>query len=234
MKGQSAIIATGSIAYPPEWAHATPGAAAPARRLEGDDADLDLRPPGDPGRRVRRLPAPHRAAAAGRGRLLRGRSPPTSASTPAPITAAHPASASAPPLGAAAPRPATPAPARRGAAAGGAGGDLAAQGLPHPRPPRRPPRPARPRAQGRPGDPAREPQPDAGADGPHPGLDPAHRRPRRDPARGAAADARGLLRHDRLPVRAPLLAPAAHLAARDGRDRRPPPAARRRGETAAC
>src|SRR4029079_19613175 len=24
MKGQSAIVATGSIAYPPEWAHATP------------------------------------------------------------------------------------------------------------------------------------------------------------------------------------------------------------------
>ena len=28
MKGQSAIIATGSIAYPPEWAHATPGPPA--------------------------------------------------------------------------------------------------------------------------------------------------------------------------------------------------------------
>ena len=86
--------------------------------------------------------------------------------------------------------------------------------------------------QGRPGDPAREPQPDAGADGADPGLDPADRRPRRDPARGAAADARGLLRHDRLPVRAPLLPPAADLAAGDGRDRRPPPAARRRRETA--
>ena len=44
----------------------------PARRLQGDDADLDLRPPRHPGRRVGRLPAPHRAAAAGRGRLLRG------------------------------------------------------------------------------------------------------------------------------------------------------------------
>ena len=41
-----------------------------------------------------------------------------------------------------------------------------------------------------------------------------------------------LLRHDRLPVRAPLLAPAADLAARDDRDRRPPPAAHRRRETA--
>ena len=48
------------------------GKAEAARRLEGDDADLDLRPPGHPGGRVGRLPAPGRAAAAGRGRLLRG------------------------------------------------------------------------------------------------------------------------------------------------------------------
>ena len=48
------------------------GTAEAARRLEGDDADLDLRPPGDPGGRVGRLPAPGRAAAAGRGRVLRG------------------------------------------------------------------------------------------------------------------------------------------------------------------
>ncbi len=209
-----------------------PRPAAPARRLEDDDADLDLRPPGHPGRRVGRLPAPHRAAAAGRGRLLRGRRrrprhrPGADRRRPPGLR-----------LGAAARRRAGARhsrPARRGAAAGGPGRHLAAQGLPHPRPPRRPPRPARPRAEGRPGDPAREPQPDPGADGPDPRLDPAHRRPRRDPARGAAADARGLLRHDRLPVRAPLLPPAAHLAARDGRDRRPPPAARRRREDGAC
>ena len=230
MKGQSAIIATGAIAYPPEWAHASAGTAAPARRLEDDDADLDLRPPGDPGRRVGRLPAPDRAAAPGRGRLLRGarrrpRHRPGAARRRPPGLR----------LGAAARRrrrrPPPPAPPDEELLQGGPGRHLAAQGLPHPRPPRRPPRPARPRAEGRPGDPAREPQPDAGADGPHPRLDPAHRRPRRDPARGAAADARGLLRHDRLPVRAPLLPPAADLAAGDGRDRRPPPAAHRRGET---
>ena len=46
-------------------------AAAPARRLEDDDADLDLRPPRDPGCRVGRLPAPDRTATGGRGRLLR-------------------------------------------------------------------------------------------------------------------------------------------------------------------
>ena len=102
LSGQSAIIATGSIAYPPEWPHASPERLQAARRLEGDDADLDLRPPGHPGRRVGRLPAPGRAAAAGRGRLLRvGRRRPRHRGR-RPITAAHPASASAPPLGAAA------------------------------------------------------------------------------------------------------------------------------------
>ena len=207
-----------------------PGPDQAARRLEGDDDDLDLRPPGHPGGRVGLLPAPDRAAPAGRGRLLRvGRGRPRGR-----VERDH----RRPPgrrLGAAARRAAAgdhPDPARRGAAAGRPGRDLAAQGLPDPRPPRRPARPARQRAEGRPGDPAREPQPDPGADGADPGLDPADRRPRRDPARGAAADARGLLRHDRLPVRAPLLPPAADLAAGDGRDRRPPRAARRRRETA--
>ena len=73
MTGQGTIVATGSIAYPAEWAHAQPGPDQGAGRLEGDDDDLDLRPPGHPGRRVGLVPAPDRAAAAGRGRLLRGR-----------------------------------------------------------------------------------------------------------------------------------------------------------------
>ena len=42
-----------------------------ARRLEGHDDDLDLRPPHHPGRGVGLVPAPDRRAAAGRGRLLR-------------------------------------------------------------------------------------------------------------------------------------------------------------------
>ena len=210
------------------------GTAEAARRLEGDDDDLDLRPPGHPGRRVGRLPAPGRAAAAGRGRASTRRSPPTSASTP---PASPPPTPPPPRRRRSAPRAPQrrtehrPRRGRRRAAAGGPGRDLAAQGLPHPRPPRRPPRPARLRAQGRPGAAAGERQPDPGADGADPGLDPAHRRPRRNPAGGAAADARRLLRHDRLPVRAPLLAPAADLAAGDDRDRRPPPAAHRRRET---
>ena len=231
MKGQSAIIATGSIAYPPEWAHASPDrlralgvskvmtltSTYDHRVIQGAESGAFLR-------RIEQLlqgeDGFYEAIAADLGVEA------------APITAAHAASASAPPLGAAGAGDRAPGEPDQELLQGGAGRDLAAQGLPHPRPPGGAPRPARPRAEGRPGARAGEPQPDAGADGAHPGLDPADRRPRRDPARGAAADAGDLLRHDRLPVRAPLLAPAAHLAAGDGRDRRPPPAARPGRETA--
>ena len=65
---------------------------------------------------------------------------------------------------------------------------------------RRDGQPARRRAEGRPGARAREPQPDARADVADPGLDPADRRRGRDPARRAAADARRLLRR-RSPTR---------------------------------
>ena len=41
-----------------------------ARRLEGDDDDVDLRSPDHPGSRVRLVLAPHRRAAPGRGRFL--------------------------------------------------------------------------------------------------------------------------------------------------------------------
>ena len=41
------------------------------RHQQGDDADVDVRPPGHPGRAVRRLPRAHPRAAARRGRLLR-------------------------------------------------------------------------------------------------------------------------------------------------------------------
>ena len=233
MSGQSAIVATGSIAYPPEWAHAAPErirqlgvskvmtltSTYDHRVIQGAESGAFLR-------RIEQL-------LQGEDGFYEG--------VAADLGVDAGADRRRPPglgLGAAARRRPPPASrsrrARRGAAAGGPGGDLAAQGLPHPRPPRRPPRPARLRAQGRPRDPAREPQPDPRADGPDPRLDPADRRPGRDPARGAAADARGLLRHDRLPVRAPLLAPAAGLAAGDGRDRRPPPAARPTTRNAAC
>ncbi len=208
-----------------------PGPDARARRLQGDDADLDIRPPGDPGGGVGSLPASRRAAPAGRGRLLR-------------VDRRRPrhrggADRRRPPrlgLRAAARRPRSddPGEARRGAAAGRAGGDGPAQGLPHARAPGSATRSPRLRAQGRPRDPAGEPRPHPRADGAHPGLDPAHRRPRRNAARGPSADARSLLRHDRLPVRAPLLPPAAHLVAGYGRDRRPSPAAGARRERTAA
>ena len=117
------------------------------RRREGHDDDLHLRPPHHPGRRVRPLPPARRGAASGRGGLLRqgvrrprGRSFPSCRRRP---RAAAAAAVSAPVPGAAETthRP------RRGAHAGRPGGDLAAQGPPHPRPPGGAAGPARPRAR---------------------------------------------------------------------------------------
>ena len=71
MPGQGTIIATGAIGYPPGLTEVDPAKLQRARRLQGDDDDVHLRPPRDPGRRVGRVPAPDRPAAAGRGRLLR-------------------------------------------------------------------------------------------------------------------------------------------------------------------
>ena len=71
MPGQGTIVATGAIGYPPGLTAADPAKLAGARRPEGHDDDLDLRPPRDPGRRVGRVPAQHRPAAPGRERLLR-------------------------------------------------------------------------------------------------------------------------------------------------------------------
>ena len=69
MSGQGTIVATGSIAFPPGLERDRRA----DRRREGDDADLDLRPPDHPGRGVGALPGAHRCAARRRGRLLRGR-----------------------------------------------------------------------------------------------------------------------------------------------------------------
>ncbi len=233
LKGQGTIVATGSIAYPVEWAH-TPAEKIKAlgiskvmtmtstydhriiqgaesgsflRRidelLQGEDAFYET------GRRVAR-PLPHRhrqrlprlglGAAAGHGRSARPACGPGGC------------------------------PARQRAAPGRAGCNLAAQGLPHPRAPGGPPRPAGQGAEGRSGDRAREPQSDPRADGEDPRLDSAVRGRGRDAARGPASDARGVLRHDRLPDRAPLLAPAADVAAGDDRDGGAPHAAELGGE----
>ena len=153
LSGQSAIIATGSIAYPPEWLHASPErlkqlgvskvmtltSTYDHRVIQGAESGAFLR-------RVEQLLQGeddfYEAVAADLGIDAAGdhHRPPRLR------------------LGAAAqrrrrraPNRARPRRGRRRAAAGGPGGDLAAQGLPHPRPPRRPPRPARLRAEGRPG-----------------------------------------------------------------------------------
>ncbi len=107
MSGQSAILATGSIAYPPEWAHATPDrlrqlgvskvmtltSTYDHRVIQGAESGSFLR-------RIEQLlqgeDGFYEAVATELG------------IDPAPITAAHPAAASAPPLGAPAPA-ATPA-----------------------------------------------------------------------------------------------------------------------------
>jgi 2-oxoglutarate dehydrogenase E1 component len=106
MKGQSAIVAAGAIAYPPEWAHATEdrlrrlGVAKTMtltstydhRVIQGAESGAFLR-------RIEELlegeDGFYEAVATDLG------------IDPAPLAAAHPASASAPPLGAA-PAPATP------------------------------------------------------------------------------------------------------------------------------
>ena len=102
MSGQSAIIATGSIAYPPEWSHATPErirqlgvskvmtltSTYDHRVIQGAESGAFLR-------RVEQLLQGEDGfyeALAGELGL-----------DPAPLTSAHPASASSPPLGGAVP-----------------------------------------------------------------------------------------------------------------------------------
>ena len=107
MKGQSAIIAAGAITYPPEWAHASPErlrqlgvsktmtltSTYDHRVIQGAESGAFLR-------RIEELlegeDGFYEAVAGDLG------------IDPAPLAAAHPTSASAPPLGAA-PAPATPA-----------------------------------------------------------------------------------------------------------------------------
>ena len=95
---------------------------------------------------------------AGRARLLRAASSPSlGAELGPPPAPPAPAAAAAAAARRRRRRAAADGADRRGAAAGRAGRDLAAEGPPHPRPPRRAPRPARHRARGRPGARARRP-----------------------------------------------------------------------------
>jgi multifunctional 2-oxoglutarate metabolism enzyme len=106
MKGQSAIIAAGAIAYPPEWAHAAPDrlrqlgvsktmtltSTYDHRVIQGAESGAFLR-------RIEELLEGGDSFYEDLAAELEV--------DPAPLTAAHPASASAPPLGAT-PPPATP------------------------------------------------------------------------------------------------------------------------------
>ncbi len=109
MSGQSAIIATGSIAYPPEWAHASPDrvrrlgvskvmtltSTYDHRVIQGAESGAFLR-------RVEQLLQGENGFYEGLAGDL--------GVDPGPIAAAHPVSASAPPLGAPAPASAPTAP----------------------------------------------------------------------------------------------------------------------------
>ncbi len=105
LKGQSAIIATGSIAYPPEWANATPERlrALGVSKVMTLTSTYDHRviQGAESGAFLRRLEQLLR----GEGGFYEGIAADLGIE-PGPISAAHPASASAPPLGAPAP-PAT-------------------------------------------------------------------------------------------------------------------------------
>ena len=173
------------------------GSARRARRSEGHDDDLHLRPPGDPGCGVRRVPAPHRPALAGRGRLLRvglrrrGRDP--ARRGPGHSGTGHGGGAGS-----------CSHHARRGArrgpgtAPGGSGGHIAREGAADARPSRRAARPARFRPGRRPSARARNRGPERRADEPHPGVGPARGRARRDLRRRAPQAARDLHGHHRL------------------------------------
>ena len=53
MKGQGAIIGVGAMEYPPEWQGASEEAIARNAISKVMTLDLDVRPPGHPGRAVR-------------------------------------------------------------------------------------------------------------------------------------------------------------------------------------
>ncbi len=98
MSGQGTIVATGSIAYPPEWSH------SPAERLKtlgvskvmtmSSTYDHRIIQGAESGSFLRRI----EELLQRRGRVLRGRRPRARRSTPRRSRNAHPASASAPPL----------------------------------------------------------------------------------------------------------------------------------------
>ena len=222
MAGQGTIVATGSIAYPVGLGRI--GATIGAEKVMTMTSTYDHRiiQGAESGRFLQRVEA-----------LLQGEDgfyERVFADLGAQLPELPPPPAPAP--GAAAAAPATDggpaASPTRSCSQARPGGDLAAEGPSHARPPRREARPARPRARGRPGARSRPARPDPRADGEDPGADPADVRPGRDARRRAAAPARDVLRSDRIRDRAHRLAPPAAVAARGDRVRHLPQAAHQR------
>ncbi len=228
MVGQGTIVATGSIAYPPGLGAI--GEAIGAEKVMTMTSTYDHRiiQGAESGRFLQRIEALLQGEDGFYERVFADLGVALGPLAPAPA-----ARAITPPAGV----PATTAARRRrrrGAAAGRAGRHLAAQGAPHPRPPRRQARSARPGARGRSGARPGAARAHARADGADPGADPADVRRRPDARRRAPASARDLLRADRLRDRAHRLASPAPVAARGDRvGQVPRPARDRRAEDAA-
>ena len=205
MPGQGTIVATGAIAPPARVRQGRPAQARRPGRREGHDDDLDLRPPGHPGRESGAVPEARSTS------CCRATTASTTASSPRSAVGAaggRPGPPSRPTVTAARPGPApwprrpSPTVPGRGADAGRPGGDLDHQGAPRPRPPRGATSTARLAAARRPRARAGDGQPDARADARGSrrrccaSRCPARRSPTRCPA------ARDLHRHDRLRGRA--------------------------------
>ena len=200
-----------------------------ARDLEGHDDDLDLRPPRDPGGGVGLVPAPDRGAAPGRGRLLRvGRPRPRRSSE-------RPRHQRPPGLGLGA---AAPAPRRAGGRARARAASRAPSCSRRCRPPPRCSRPTGPTGTSPRGSTRSGPSRRATPRSSRRTLNLTPELMSQIPAEILRIGVEGetLLEalprmreaycgHDRLPDRAPLLAPAADVAAGDDRDRLAPQAA---------
>ncbi len=137
LTGQGTIVATGSIAYPVEWAHAQPEKISLARDLEGDDDDVHLRPPDHPGRGVGRRSCAGSTSSCWERTPSTSRSPRTSRSARASSPRPSPPRPRRTPVAFVRDHRARRREAERRAATGGAGRHLDTQGVPHPRPPRR-------------------------------------------------------------------------------------------------
>ena len=150
MNGQGTIVAAGSIAYPPEWTHADPARIAQlgVSKVMTLTSTYDHRiiQGAESGNFLKTLDG-----LIGGGNEFYEKVATDLGLEASVLAASAPKASLAPPLSAESHTTGSAIQPRAdpGTAPGGPGGDLAAQGLPHPRPPGRPPRPARRQAEGR-------------------------------------------------------------------------------------